>query len=193
MSGEWVNTCSCDSGCPCLFRSDPTKGYCDSIDTYHIRKGNYGNLALDGLNVVYLIRTPGNMLKGNGTGAIYFDERANAKQRQALETVFKGKAGGAPALLASLVSTWKGIKYVPTKVDAKKRSVSIPGIVEYQLKPTEGGNAKKPIVIHNHAFEPAFAAAQMGIGVKSHYKDYDMQFDNTGKDGNWATFKFSGP
>ena len=193
MLGEWVDTCSCDTGCPCFFLSDPTRGYCDDVNVYHITKGNYGSVSLDGLNVVYVLRSPGNMMKGNGTAAIYVDENANSKQRQALETIFKGTAGGAPAFLAGLISTWKGFKYVPVSVNLRQRSVSIPGILEYQLEPTKGGNVKEPIVIQNHAFEPAFGPAQMGIGVKSHYKDYGMEFDNAGKDGNWGSFTFSGP
>ena len=193
LNGEWINTCSCDSGCPCLFYSDPTKGYCDSLDSFHITKGTYGTVKLDGLNVMMLGKIPGNMWKGNWTGALYLDKRANAKQRQALETIFTGKAGGAPAMLASLVGTNKGLKYVGIDIDPKKIKVSVPGVAEYQLKPTEGGNKKKPIQIANNPFAPAIEPMNMGVSVKSHFSDYGIEFDNTGKDGNFAPFKFKGP
>lgn len=193
LTGDWINTCSCDSGCPCLFYSDPTKGYCEGIDAFHIHAGKYGNVSLAGLNAVLVSRAPGNLWKGNWTAAMYLDQRANAKQRQALETIFSGKVGGVPATLAGLISTMKGTKYAPIKFDAKTHSVSIPGTLEYELKPTEGGNKKKPIVITNNPFAPAIEPMNMGVGVKSHFKDYDMEFDNSGKDGNWAPFNFSGP
>ena len=193
MQGDWVNTCSCEMGCPCLFYSDPTKGSCDSLDAFHIVKGRYGTVKLDGLNAVMLGKIPGNMWKGNWTGALYIDERADKEQRKALETVLGGKAGGAPAMLASLVSTFKGVKYVPIKIDARKHHVTVPNILEYQIEPSEGGNKKKPIVVENHPLAPAIGPMNEGKASKSHYSDYGITFDNTEKDGNWAGFEFTGP
>ena len=163
------------------------------MDAFHVRKGKYGNVTLDGLNVVLMGKAPGNFWKGNWTGAAYFDKRADEKQRSALETIFGGKAGGVPSVIASMISDMKGIKYRDIKIDARKVSVAVPGILEYQLKPSEGGNKKKPIQVTNHPFSPAMAAMNMGIGIKSHYKDYGIEFDNSGRDGNWAGFAFKGP
>ncbi len=191
--GDWVNTCSCDSGCPCLFYSDPTKGYCDSMDAFHIRKGKYGDVRLDGLNVVLASHSPGNLWKGNWTTAAYFDEKANPKQKKALETIFNGKAGGAPAVLAGLIGTLKGARWVSIKFDPKNHWVQVPDILEYRLKSTEGGNKKKPIQVTNHPLSPDVDSMNMGLGTKSHFRDFGMEFDNTGKDGNWAPFHFKGP
>lgn len=193
LDGDWINSCSCDSGCPCLFYADPTHGHCDSMDGFHIRKGKYGKVSLDGLNAVMLGKAPGNFWKGNWTGALYLDKRATSEQRKALETIFGGKAGGPPSILAGLVSDNKGLKYAEVDIDPKKIWVSVPGVLEYQLKPTEGGDKKKPITVGNHPFSPAIDAMNMGIGIKSHYNDYGIQFDNTGKDGNYAPFHFKGP
>jgi len=96
-------------------------------------------------------------------------------------------------MLASLIGTMKGLKYVPIKIDAKKHSVEVPNILEYQIEPTEGANKKKPIVVSNHPLEPAVGPINEGKGSKAWYKDYGLSFDNKGKDGNWADFKFSGP
>jgi hypothetical protein len=44
---------------------DPDEGYCNVTLACHIQKGNYDNtIDLDGLNVVAVLHTPGNMLKG---------------------------------------------------------------------------------------------------------------------------------
>ena len=87
----------------------------------------------------------------------------------------------------------KGIKWAEVDIDFKKIWVKVPGVLEYQLKPTEGGEKKKPIQVANHPLSPAVEAMNMGIGIMSHYSDYGMQFDNTGKDGNYAAFRFNGP
>ena len=193
MQGNWINSCSCDVGCPCLFYSDPTTGHCDGMDAFNIVKGSYGAVKLDGLNAVVMAKAPGNWWKGNWTAALYLDQRANTAQRKALQTIFGGKAGGAPAMLASLIGKLKGVRSVPIRIDAKKRHVTIPKILEYQIESTEGGNKKKPIMIANHPLEPAVASMNIGKGSKSRYNDYGIRFDNKGKDGNWAGFKFSGP
>lgn len=193
LEGDWINSCSCDSGCPCLFYSDPTQGSCEALDAFHIRKGKHGNVTLDGLTVVMASKSPGNFWKGNWSAAVYFDERASAKQRESLETLFLGKAGGPLAMIAGLISDLKGTKYASISFDAKKRKVSIPGVLEYQLKPTEGGDKGKPIQVVNHPLTPAVDPMNMGIGVRAVFHDYGMSFDNTNKDGNWAAFRMSGP
>ena len=47
------------------------------------------------------------------TLGLFFDERANERQREALQTVFTGQGGGFMANLAKLVSDIRGIEYVP--------------------------------------------------------------------------------
>jgi len=163
------------------------------MDAFHIRKGKLGEVTLDGLNVVVASKSPGNFWKGGWTAAVYFDERATTKQRAALETLFMGKAGGPLAVIAGMISNLKGVKYAPISFDARKHRVSIPGVLEYELKPTEGGDKSKPIQVLNNPFAPAIDPMNMGIGVRAVYNDFGMTFDNTNRDGNWSAFKMSGP
>jgi len=193
LEGDWINSCSCDSGCPCLFYSDPTKGYCDSMDAFHIKNGKYGKISLNGLTAVIASHSPGNFWKGNWSAALYLDKRADKIQQAAMETLFGGKAGGPLAMVAGLIKDLKGMKWTTINFDAKKLWVSVSDVMEYQLKPTEGGDKKKPIQVSNHPLSPAVGAMNMGIGVKSYFKDFGMEWDNTGKDGNYSTFSFKGP
>lgn len=41
------------------------------------------------------------------------DERANGRQRQALQRIFAGETGGWPAQFAALVGEFRGIEFVP--------------------------------------------------------------------------------
>ncbi len=193
LTGDWQNTCSCDPGCPCLFWSDPTTGSCEAIDTFHFRTGNYGRTSLAGLNAVMASRAPGNFWKGNWSAAMYLDEKANSKQREALEIVMGGKAGGVPAVLAGMITNMWGLKYAKINFNPTKREVSIPGIVESILDPNVGGDKKKPITIGNHPFAPAFTQMSMGKSRASKFTDHGQSWDHPGKDGNWATFSMKGP
>ena len=139
ITGHWISSCNCEPCCPCLFFSDPSKGHCDGIDTIHIIVGRYGKVKLDGLSITILAKAPGNFWKGNWTAALYLDEEASPAQRQALETITSGKAGGPMAMIASLIGTMMGTKYVPIKFNLKDLSVTIPGILEFKGQPAVGG------------------------------------------------------
>jgi hypothetical protein len=47
------------------------------------------------------------------TLGLFIDERADARQREALQMVFSGQAGGFMATFADLVGEVRGIEYVP--------------------------------------------------------------------------------
>ena len=51
-SGDWFDVCKCSIPCPCEFAQTPTYGDCDGVLAYHIKKGQYGEVSLDGLNVL---------------------------------------------------------------------------------------------------------------------------------------------
>jgi hypothetical protein len=52
ISGDWFDVCKCNIPCPCEFAQTPTYEECDGILAYNIKKGNYGQTALDGLNIL---------------------------------------------------------------------------------------------------------------------------------------------
>jgi hypothetical protein len=54
VTGDWFDVCKCSIPCPCEFAQAPTYGDCDGILAYNIQKGSYGDIPLDGLNVLAL-------------------------------------------------------------------------------------------------------------------------------------------
>ena len=62
VQGDWFDTCNCSIPCPCTFAQPPTTGDCEGILAWHIRKGNYGDVRLDGLSVMALGAFKGNHL-----------------------------------------------------------------------------------------------------------------------------------
>ena len=96
MEADYLQACNCDYGCPCEFEAPPTKGFCEGVGAWRITKGNYGSVRLDGLGFGFAARWPGALHQGNGTAALFFDERADAQQREALLQIASGKAGGMP-------------------------------------------------------------------------------------------------
>ena len=83
IAGDYFENCNCNVVCPCLFSpnapltSKPTVGACEVAFGFHVDRGDYGGVTLDGLNVALIARTPGAMAEGNWSVALYLDERAD--------------------------------------------------------------------------------------------------------------------
>ena len=89
VQGDWFDTCNCSIPCPCTFAQPPTSGDCEGILAWHIRKGDYGDVRLDGLNVMALGIFKGNIWEGQtkASMAMFIDERADERQREALQMI----------------------------------------------------------------------------------------------------------
>src|SRR5215475_6911509 len=112
LSGDYFENCNCSVVCPCLvstaapLTSKPTQGVCDVALIFHIDKGNYGDVRLDGLNVAMVAHTPGPM--------------ANGKQTEALGAIFTGAAGGPMAAFAPLIGNNLGAKKAPNQISDRR-------------------------------------------------------------------------
>jgi|SRR6185503_1321537 len=93
LEGDYFEACSCDVVCPCLFLGNPDEEECDVTVAWHITKGDFDNISLDGLCVAGAFHTPGNMFTGpKWKVARYLDANASKEQADALGTIFSGKA-----------------------------------------------------------------------------------------------------
>lgn len=119
VAGDWFDVCKCNVPCPCEFAQAPTYGDCDGVLAYHIREGSYGGVRLDGLNVVGLSSFVGNIWAGEtkATMGMFIDERADDRQREALQMIMSGQAGGFPATFAELIGEMRGIEFAPIEFE----------------------------------------------------------------------------
>jgi hypothetical protein len=199
IKGDYFENCNCDVVCPCLFSTNPpmaaapTRGACEVPLVFHIDEGSFGQTALDGLNVVAVLRTPGPMGEGNGSVALYLDERADEPQSAALQAIFGGAAGGPMGLLAPLISEVLGVKTVPIVYakDGNRRSVVIPGVAHLAVHATPSIVPDQAIWAQNaHPFAPEGLALAVGE-EGSTWADYGMTWDNSGRNGHFAPIDWS--
>ena len=199
LSGDYFENCNCNVVCPCLvspsapLTSWPSQGVCDVALIFHIDKGNYGQVSLDGLNVAVVGHTPGAMGDGNWTLAAYIDERADEQQTAALGAIFSGSEGGPMAAFAPLVGKHLGVKKVAIKyaISGKSRSAEIPGIMRMAVEPLPTMHSSGEIwAAVGHPVAPdKFALA---VGSKgSTFADHGMRWDNSGKNGHYAPISWS--
>jgi len=199
LTGDYFENCNCDVVCPCLvssaapLTSRPTQGVCDVLLAFHIDRGSYDEVALDGLNVVLALHAPGPMADGNLPVAAYIDERADDRQTAALGAIFTGAEGGPMAAFAPLVATQLGLKKLPIRyaIRGAGRAVEIPGIAQMAVEPLPtmhpGGEMWGAL---GHPVAPDRMALAVGC-AGSTFADYGMSWDNSGKNGHYAPINWS--
>jgi len=94
VSGDVLIACNCDFGCPCNFNARPSRGFCEGGWIWMIDKGHVGDVSLGGLAVAVFAKWPRAIHEGGGRAAPYVDERADARQRDALTQMLRGELGG---------------------------------------------------------------------------------------------------
>jgi hypothetical protein len=199
LSGDYFENCNCDVVCPCLFSSaavltsKPTQGVCHVAFVFHIDKGDRDGVALDGLNVAVVAHIPGAVGAGNWTLATYSDERADEKQTAALAAIFGGGEGGPMAAFVPLVGKNLGVKKAAIKysIDGKARSAEIPGIMRLAVAPMSTLHpSAETWAATGYPLAPEKLA--FAVGAKdSTFADYDMRWDNSGKNGFYAPISWS--
>jgi len=189
VKGLFMEACNCEAMCPCVVGNAPTVGLCGVLAGHHIQSGRKGDVALDGLNVVRMFFSPAHMAKGNWRAAFYIDERASPAQREALSAIFSFQPGGAFAPQAGLVSEVLGVKFVPITFEAQGRQwkMAIAGIGDADITAIDGLDGKE-IRIENLPLRPfPFVAAKSNHTA---YKDFDLQWEISSKNGFYSQFAF---
>lgn len=189
--GCYMETCSCDTACPCAFLSPPTKGDCTLLAGWHIEQGHYGDVSLDGLNVALAAYAPGHMMEVQWKAALYLDDRASESQRNALIDVFTGKAGGRPATLASHIGEWVGMRSVPIEFrdDGKHQSLRIPRIAEASIKDLPGASGES-ISIAGTPWAIDSEPIVVAKSDKFDFDDYDFHWHMSNENGYHSRFEY---
>lgn len=184
---EFTN-CSCDWGCSCQFNGPPSSGHCHAYVFVQIEKGHYGDVVLDGLRFGLRAAWPAAIHLGNGTWQVIIDERADARQRAALDAIGHGRDTEPGSLILQVFSTTIS-KQLPTlympidlKIDmaARKASVSVPGVLE-----GTGESIKNPVTGADHQIRVTlptgfeFTEAEFISGAGKATGDLELDFKGT--------------
>ncbi|HZA69113.1 MAG TPA: DUF1326 domain-containing protein [Nitrososphaeraceae archaeon] len=205
LSGDWFDVCKCNMPCPCEFAQAPSYGDCDGVLAYHIKKGQYGQISLDGLNVLALADFKGNIWAGNTKAniGVFFDERANEEQRDALNMIFTGKAGGFMAEFAKLIGEVRGIEFAPIKFEIAEDlaywSAEIPGKVIAKAEALTGpmtppGKLVQTVNPPGSEVGPG-TVATWGIAVTDEVNvpQFRYEWERSGRSSKHIAFNWTGP
>jgi hypothetical protein len=203
LAGDWFDVCRCRVPCFCTFAQAPDEDQCDGILAWHVREGNYGDTKLDDLNVVALGSFVGNIWEGNAKPAMGFfiDERADEDQRNAMQKIFGGEAGGWPAGFAAMVDEVRGIEYAPIEFeiadDLSSWSVEVPGKAKGSAEalsgPTNPDGA--PVQLHNSpgAEVGPGQVATWATATEDEVDGFGFKWSWPGRSSKHFPFDWSGP
>jgi Flp pilus assembly protein TadD len=86
LKGEGMVCCPCKTPCPCRSNGPPTEGHCEATGAYHIERGHYGNVRLDGLTFATVSRA---METCNAPVSVFVVPTATDEQLIALERIYQ--------------------------------------------------------------------------------------------------------
>lgn len=207
IKGKYFETCACAVSCPCASgKFKPTEGHCDAAMVFHIEKGTAGGVAVDGLNIAAVIKSPeGRVFKeafGKGEVdlmSIYLDEKANEKQRAVMPGLLGGMFGTAE------VKNMKAPVFVPITVEGKgdvtKAAVGGTKVTfEIENIDTEGetkhaakaGAKKSRIGLTNSAPFPWITGLTQGFSHDFTYDDYGTKWEYKDRNAFFGVFSTKG-
>ncbi len=176
LKGEYLKNCNCLPSCPCDTIGDPApNSYCEGLVGMNIREGHFDAVDLGGLKYAEAFHFPGAMHQGNGDRILYIDQTASPAERDALQQILTGKAGGVLyEIVASVLPNLKGIHFVPIEwqFDMAKRvaRISVPGYGETTTAPLKiipTGEDQRVIVRMPNGFEYKEMEVAQAVILKS--------------------------
>ena len=198
LEGDYFENCSCDVLCPCItshMQVPADTERCLVPLVCRVDDGHLDAVRLDGLCFVMVADTPAVMAEGNWRMALYIDQRASVEQQEAFGQILSGDLGGVPGVLAPLIGEMLGTKLVPITYvsDGNRRRVAVPGIMEFEVEGILSPQTGEVMEITN-TIHPMGDDLPITRSIKGVYNDpdYDLSFDNTGKNGHYRQFSWSG-
>jgi len=201
VEGDWFDVCKCNIPCPCTFAQSPSYGDCEGELAYHIVKGHYSEVSLGGLNLLALGSFEGNIWGGEtkATMGIFIDERADEKQREALQMIWGGRGGGFPAVFADLIGEMRGIEFVPIEFEIAEDlaywRAEIPGRVVARAEALTGpmtptGKRVQRFNAPGSEMGPG-TVATWGIATANEVKGFGFSWEWSGRSSKHIPFNWS--
>lgn len=154
--------------------------------------GAFGATPLAGMRAVVAFDTPRRMIDGHWRQTIIIDESASVDQRQAIETLLTGRAGGPWAKLATFVGQSQPTEFRPIEFldEGPTKQVSILGRLKSVVTQIRGRDRSKPVLFEN-CFNQIHAPTQVLALGEAEYDDGVVRFTNHESHGLFSSFEWT--
>jgi len=205
VEGDWFDVCSCNVPCPCSWAEPPDDGHCEGVLVWRIRSGRFGDVKLDGLNVMAVGTFSGNIWDGTHSEpkmGVLIDERADERQREALLKIFGGQAGGWPGRFMEIFGAeMVGLDFAPITVeidpDLASWKAEVTGRISAAARgltgPTSVGGRPPTVTNLPGAETGPGQTATWGKATTDCVDAFSFNWEHQGKSSKHITFDWSGP
>ena len=197
IKGEMMLSCSCTVFCPCVLslgKHPPTEMQCQTWAGIRIDEGRFGEIDLSTINLALMIEIPGLMSRGNWSAGVFIDEKSSIYQVKALTRIMSGQARGSTHLLSIMVNRFLGVwqEEVRYEVDGDVRRLSVPKIIDGEIRPIRGKDAGKATTIENSQYwiGPQIIVAE---ATKSRFRHQGRNWDFEGRSAEIVALDWKGP
>ena len=189
VKASFIDACSCNLLCPCLFNMHPDKNFCRFNSAMKIEKGNYGDVKLDGMKV-WMSGDMGADFSHGEFKSLYLTFEPSATQEQ-VEAATKVISQINPVKAKD-----SGVDRAPIEWERKGKTAHAKlgdGQGEISLSVLTGLDGKNPIVLRN----VALGAEKKNNGLilaksKHHYKGHQLDYAFEDKNGGIYEIESSG-
>jgi hypothetical protein len=141
VEGQWLDACNCSMPCPCWKSQMPTLKSCQDLFYFHITKGSYGSLKLDGIDVVEVgLTAAGKTMDQSNADKdwvfanVYVPKTLSAEAVAAVEKIFTEQLTIVPPGSAKKHSL-KRVEMTASMTD-KGAKVKIPHVLDLEVEKT---------------------------------------------------------
>lgn len=192
--GLLFENCSCQLVCPghFSFKQLCTHDPCLGHWSIRIEEGLYGDTPLNGLNAVILFKTPRLMISGGWTEMFLVDERADNVQRDAIEHILSGRAGGAWAVLARFVAKRLETRFLPIHFvdNGRVKRMWADGVFDTSIESLRGVDRSQDVVLEN-MFNQIHAPTQTLAFGSTSVREGELEMDLKGSHALFSHFSWS--
>jgi hypothetical protein len=192
-SGLLFENCNCQLVCPGHLHFDQlcTRERCLGYWAIRVDGGQAGQVSLAGVKAVIAFDSPQHMISGGWTEVVLIDEAASPKQREAMERILTGRAGGPWEVLARFVGRWLETRYQPIEFSEEQatRKARIPGLFESAVTPIRGRDRSKPVLFEN-IFNQIHAPRQVLALGTTEYDDGVIRISTAKTHGLYSNFEW---
>ena len=190
-SGLLFENCNCTVICPghTHFTQKCTHERCLGFWAIRVDAGAWGDVPLTGLRAVVAYDSPQRMMDGGWTEVVIVDASADAAQREAMDAILSGRAGGPWEVMGRFVERRLPTRFERIRIDDLDvlKRVAVEGLLEGSIEPIRGRDRSRPVTFQN-MFNQIHATEQVIARGSSRYDDGVLSFKNEGSHGLWSRF-----
>ena len=194
--GGMFENCNCSLLCRCHISDHQPADFerCVGCFAIEIGEGRFGEVNLEGVRAFFSVDTPRQMLEGSWTAALIVDEKTNADQRKAIQSILSGDAGGTWGVLGTLIETLLPVRYAPIHMEngRKRKRMWAEGIFDTTQEPIKGADKVNDVRLENIHNQVHGSSQILALGTTT-FETGSFSMITTKTHAIYSEFSWSGP